>query len=245
MIRECPLLALSAPLLASNDVALGTKRTWTDVRLESAFRRIADAGLVRDVPGFGGTTAVAFQGRDAALLKAGVLMLSVPRVYDDLSQIAWFHILRPTENKKPVPMRCLAAIFFSLATVSFAVADPGDAEKAKEMLARVVVVVQRDENAAMQMFSAGTDGFRDGNIYPFCFRLSDGVVITGQTAGSDIRTFPGSGPQIFEAAQKPEGETTEIGYLAKKPPPAEVTPVNKVSVVRRIGQIGCGVGYYP
>ena len=53
VIRECPLLALSAPLLASNDVALGTKRTWTDVRLESAFGRIADAGLVRDVPGFG------------------------------------------------------------------------------------------------------------------------------------------------------------------------------------------------
>ena len=132
-----------------------------------------------------------------------------------------------------------------MATVAFAVADPGDAEKAKEMLARVVVVVQRDENAAMKQFSAGTDGFRDGNIYPFCFRLSDGVVITGQTAGSDIRTFPGGGPRIFEAAQKPEGEITEIDYLARKPPPAEATPVKKVSLVRRIGQIGCGVGFYP
>ena len=142
-------------------------------------------------------------------------------------------------------MRGLAAVFISLATGSFAVADPGDAEKAKEMLARVVVVVQRDQNAAMQKFNAGTDGFKDGNIYPFCFRLSDGVVITGQTAGSDIRTFPGSGQQIFKAAQKPEGEITEITYLAKKPPPAEPTPVKKVSVVRRIGEIGCGVGYYP
>jgi hypothetical protein len=148
--------------------------------------------------------------------------------------------------RKPVPVRCLAVVFFSAATVSFAVADPGDAEKAKEMLARVVVAVQRDESLAMQKFSAGTDGFRDGNIYPFCFRLSDGVVITGQTAGSDIRTFPGIGPQIFEAAQKPEGQITEISYLARKPPPpAEATPVRKVSVVRRIGQIGCGVGYYP
>jgi hypothetical protein len=33
--------------------------------------------------------------------------------------------------------------------------------------------------------------------------------------------------------------------LAKKPPPAESTPVRKVSLVQRIGQIGCGVGYYP
>jgi hypothetical protein len=147
--------------------------------------------------------------------------------------------------RKPVPVRYFAVVFFSVATASFAVADPGDAEKAREMLARVVVVVQQDETSAMQKFSAGTDGFRDGNIYPFCFRLADGVVITGQTAGSDIRTFPGIGSQLFEAAQKPEGQVTEIGYLARKPPPAEATPVKKVSLVRRIGQLGCGVGYYP
>ena len=142
-------------------------------------------------------------------------------------------------------MRCLAVVFLSGAKVSFAIADPGDAEKAKEMLARVVVAVQQDESAALQKFSAGTDGFRDGNIYPFCFRLSDGVVMTGQTAGSDIRTFPGVGAQLFDAGQKPEGEVTEIRYLGKRPPPAEATPVAKVSLVRRIGQIGCGVGYYP
>jgi len=146
---------------------------------------------------------------------------------------------------KPAPVRVLAALLICLTAGSVAAADPGDAEKAKEMLARVAAAIQRDQNAAIQMFNAGTDGFKDGNIYPFCFRLSDGIVITGQTAGSDIRTFPGSGHQIFEAAQKPEGEITEIAYLAKKPPPAEPTPVKKVSVVRRIGQLGCGVGYYP
>jgi hypothetical protein len=142
-------------------------------------------------------------------------------------------------------VRLLAAIFFFLAMVPVAVADPGDAEKAKEMLARVVAAVELDQNAAMAHFNAGTDGFKDGNIYPFCFRLSDGIVITGQTAGSDIRTFPGVGPLIFEAGQKPEGEISEIRYLAKKPPPAEATPVRKVSLVRGIGQVACGVGYYP
>ena len=142
-------------------------------------------------------------------------------------------------------MRSLTIALFSLTTISFAAADPGDAEKAREMLTRVVVAVQQDESAAIRKFSAGTDGFKEGNIYPFCFRLSDGVVMTGQTAGSDIRTFPGVGSQLFEAAQAPESQVTEIKYLAKKPPPAEPTPVAKVSVVRRIGQIGCGVGYYP
>lgn len=142
-------------------------------------------------------------------------------------------------------MRRLVAVCFFLAVVPVAAADPGDAEKAKEMLARVVIAVELNQNAAMTSFSAGTDGFKDGNIYPFCFRLSDGIVITGQTAGSDIRTFPGVGPLIFEAGNKPEGKISEIAYLARKPPPAEPNPVRKVSLVRRIGQIACGVGYYP
>ena len=142
-------------------------------------------------------------------------------------------------------MRRLAATFLFLVLASAAVADPGDAEKASEMLARVVVAVERDQTAAMKTFNAGADGFKDGNIYPFCFRLSDGIVITGQTAGTDIRTFPGVGLQLFEAGEQPEGEMSEIRYLAKKPPPAEPNPVNKVSLVRRIGQVACGVGYYP
>lgn len=142
-------------------------------------------------------------------------------------------------------MRQLAAILFLLTAIAVAAADPGDAEKAKAMLARVVVAVEVDQNAAMKTFSAGTDGFKDGSIYPFCFRLSDGIVLTGQTAGTDIRTFPGVGPQLFEAGNKPEGEMSEIRYLAKKPPPADPVPVNKVSLVRRIGQVACGVGYYP
>ena len=142
-------------------------------------------------------------------------------------------------------MRSVLALIACLAAGSVAAADPGDAEKAKQMLERVAVAVQRDQAAAMQTFNAGAEGFKDGNIYPFCFRISDGIVLTGQTAGKDIRTFPGSGHQIYEAAQKPEGQVTEISYLARKPPPADATPVNKVSVVRRVGQIGCGVGYYP
>jgi len=136
-------------------------------------------------------------------------------------------------------------MLFFLAVIPVAIADPGDAEKAKQMLARVVGAVERDQNAAMKTFSAGTDGFKDGNIYPFCFRLSDGVVITGQTAGTDIRTFPGVGPRLFEAGNKPQGEMSEIRYLAKKPPPADPDPVQKVSLIRRIGEVACGVGYYP
>ena len=143
-------------------------------------------------------------------------------------------------------MRVLLAALFAISTGTLALADAGDGDKAKAMLARVVVSVQADQTKAIETFNAGADGFKDGNIYPFCFRLDDGVVITGQTAGKDIRTFPGGiGTEIFAAGQKPEDVITEVAYLARKPAPADATPVKKVSVVRRIGQIGCGVGYYP
>ena len=143
-------------------------------------------------------------------------------------------------------MRIGIAVLCSFVTAVAASADPGDAEKAKVMLDRVAAAVRQDQAAAIQKFNAGTDGFKDGSIYPFCFRIADGIVITGQTAGTDIRTFPGNiGPQIFAAAQMPEGVVTEVRYVARKPPPADATPVPKVSVVRGLGDIGCGVGYYP
>jgi len=125
-------------------------------------------------------------------------------------------------------------------------AGEGDADKARAMLERVAVEVTKDQAVAVQMFTKGENGFRDGDIYPFCFRLSDGIVITGQTAGRDIRTFSGAaGQQMFDAAHKPEGEISRLEYLGPRPGAVDRTPVRKVSFLRRIGELGCGVGYYP
>jgi len=52
-----------------------------------------------------------------------------------------------------------------LATAAIVVADPGDAEKASQMLQRVVDAVHHDQNAALKMFSAGTDGFKEGAVF--------------------------------------------------------------------------------
>ena len=78
------------------------------------------------------------------------------------------------------------------------------------------------------------------------------MVVAGQTAGKDIRSFGGTagqqtavGKELFDVTQKPEAVVSEIAYLARKAPPADDTPVRKISVLRRIGQIACGVGYYP
>ena len=104
---------------------------------------------------------------------------------------------------------------------------------------------------AIAMFVKGEGGFRDRDLYPFCFRIADGKTLASPKAvqaGTDIRTLKdtngnGYGPAIYAAAQKPEGEITEVSYMFVRPGP-DKTPVPKVSFVTRVGDLGCGVGYY-
>ncbi|HEY5204428.1 MAG TPA: chemotaxis protein, partial [Roseiarcus sp.] len=96
---------------------------------------------------------------------------------------------------------------------------------------------------------------RDRDLYVFCANTSDGTIVAignpnlKQALGTDIRAAQNStgeafGVEIYAAMQKPEGEITEVGYMAPKPG-ADSTPVAKVSLVARAGyDLGCGVGYY-
>jgi hypothetical protein len=49
--------------------------------------------------------------------------------------------------------------------------------------------------------------------------------------------------ELYAAGQKPEGQITEVSYMFAKPG-SDPTPVPKVSFVTRVGDLGCGVGYY-
>ena len=52
------------------------------------------------------------------------------------------------------------------------------------------------------------------------------------------------GQEIFNVGQKPEGEVTEVtGYLFSRP--SDPKPVPKNAFITRVGDIYCGVGYYP
>ena len=51
------------------------------------------------------------------------------------------------------------------------------------------------------------------------------------------------GVDIYAAVQKPEGEITEVSYMFPRPG-ADKTPVQKVSLATKVGDLGCGVGYY-
>ena len=141
-----------------------------------------------------------------------------------------------------------AVAALSLSTSAFAQGASGTAAEAKAMLEKAVAAVKADKSKALASFNAGTDGFKDRDLYPFCFNIADGVVVAGPAAvkGKDTRTLKDStgrvfGEEIYKAAQ--DGKITEVGnYMF--PRPGQTEPAAKVSFVTKVGDLGCGVGYY-
>jgi hypothetical protein len=139
----------------------------------------------------------------------------------------------------------------ALAFVTTALAQqgaPGTAAEAKAMLERAVAAVKADKAKALDMFIKGEGGFKDRDLYPFCFSSADGTVLAGPpfVIGKDIRTFKDStgkefGRENYRAAI--EGTFTEVSYLF--PRTNGGPPVPKVSFITGVGDLGCGVGYYP
>jgi len=141
-----------------------------------------------------------------------------------------------------------AALAVSAAAVAQQAVPGGTAAEARTMLERAVVAVRTDKAKALDMFTKGEGGFKDRDLYPFCFSTSDGKVLAGPpfVIGKDIRTFKDStgkefGKENFKAAV--EGRITEVAYLF--PRTNEGPPVPKVSFITGVGDLGCGVGYYP
>jgi signal transduction histidine kinase len=127
----------------------------------------------------------------------------------------------------------------------------GTAQEARTMLDKAVAAVKADQAVALAMFNKGEGGFRDRDLYPFCFRIADGKGVAtplAVLAGTDLRTLKDPtgkayGQEAYAATQKPEGQITEVNYMFPKP--GTTTPaVAKVSFVTKVGDLICGVGYY-
>jgi hypothetical protein len=82
---------------------------------------------------------------------------------------------------------------------------------------------------------------RDGKILAFANPQAKQLIGTDQRMLKDA-TGKAYGQEIYDAAQKPEGQVTEVSYLFVQP--GDPKPVPKVSYVTRVGDISCGVGYY-
>ena len=64
------------------------------------------------------------------------------------------------------------AVLFS--TTAFAQATAADA---KAMLEKTVAVIKADKAKTLDQINKGENGFLVGDIYPFCFNLSDGKIV--------------------------------------------------------------------
>ena len=143
------------------------------------------------------------------------------------------------------------AVFILSPTAFAQQAQLGTAQEARTMLDKAVAAVKADEAVALEMFNKGEGGFRDRDLYPFCFRIADGKGVATPVyvpAGMDTRTLKDPtgkayGQELYAAAQKPEGQITEVNYQAPKP--GTTAPVfSKVTFMTKVGDLGCGVGYY-
>jgi len=131
----------------------------------------------------------------------------------------------------------------------------GTAAEAKAMLEKAVAAVKADKAKALDMFNKGEGGFKDRDLYVFCANASDGKIVAvlanpnaKSLIATDQRTLKDPtgkefGKELFAAAQKPEGQFTEVTYMFPRPG-ADPKPVPKVSLVTRVNDLGCGVGYY-
>ena len=140
----------------------------------------------------------------------------------------------------------MAALFSATALAQ------GTAADARAMLEKTVAAIKTDKARTLNQINNGENCFLVGDLYPFCFDLSDGrLVAVGNPnvkglLGKDARKFRDPtgdvyGPRLYAAAK--EGQVNEVGYMSPKAG-ADKTWVPKASLVTAVAGLGCGVGYY-
>jgi len=139
-----------------------------------------------------------------------------------------------------------------LCTAAFAQqAQFGTKAEAKAMEKRVIAELKANESAAIAKFNKPDGGFRDRDLYVYCFNTTTGMFtaqINSALMGTDNRLLKekdGSplGQKVYDAAQKlKDGQITTVSY--NYPRPNTDNPVPKVAYLSRVGNTACGVGYY-
>jgi len=151
--------------------------------------------------------------------------------------------------------RILALTLSTLALLSgaiFAVAQTsGSAAEAKAMFDRAITALKANEATALAAFNDKSNkDYHDRDLYVFCYHMSDGIFtahVNDKLMGTDVRNLKVGddplGQRIFDIVKSaPEGTVSTVDYKFPKPGASEA--LAKQSYVTRIGNEGCGVGYY-
>jgi signal transduction histidine kinase len=124
----------------------------------------------------------------------------------------------------------------------------GTAAEAKAMLEKAIAALKANEANALASFNKADGGYRDRDLYVYCFEKSTGkftVHVNAALMGTDVSALKEKdgaplGQKVFDAAK--EGTITTINY--NFPKPGSTDPVPKEAFVTAVGNQGCGVGYY-
>ncbi len=127
----------------------------------------------------------------------------------------------------------------------------GTAAEAKAMLERAVAALKVGEAKALTEFNDKTNKqFHDRDLYVFCVNMADGKFTAHPNPalmGTDARAMKLKddpfGQRVFDAIKNSApGSVVTVQY--NYPRPGTTEPVPKESFVTRVGDQGCGVGYY-
>ena len=123
----------------------------------------------------------------------------------------------------------------------------GTADDAKALLQKAAIAVKADKAFALAKFDDPNGGFKDRDLYVFCFDRRSGIVLAGPptTKGRDIRTLRDPTGKMFGQemfANVKDGDVITEDYMFPKP--NSTVPVAKESFIEGLGDVACGVGYY-
>jgi cytochrome c len=142
----------------------------------------------------------------------------------------------------------LACTTLAVGSATFAAGQFGTASEAKALIEKAVTELKANEGAAIAKFNKPDGGFRDRDLYVFCYEMPSGKFtahVNQSLLGTnvkDLKEKDGSplGEKVFNAT-KP-GTISAVSY--NFPKPGTTDPVPKESYVTQVGNQGCGVGYY-
>ena len=150
-----------------------------------------------------------------------------------------------------IPMKSRLPVLALVGALSFSGAagaqQSGTADEAKALLARAAAAVKSDKPSALARFDDPRGGFKDRDLYVFCFDRRYGTILAGQprTKGKDIRTFKDPSGKAF--GQEMFANVNDSDFIIvdyRFPKPNSDVPVDKESFVEGLGDVACGVGYY-
>jgi len=181
-------------------------------------------------------------GCDRILLRAGLMK---PKIMPNGAAIRRMLATMEMRMKALLPVVALVgALGFSSAASA---QQSGNADDAKVLLAKAATAVKADKAGALAKFDDPRGGFKDRDLYVFCFDRNSGIVLVGPptTKGKDVRTITDPtgkafGQEMF--ANVKDDDVIIVDY--RFPKPNSTVPVDKESFVEGFGDIACGVGYY-